>query len=276
MTDDTQTRKDLIAGVFSRAAQIYGQVGPRFFSEFGRRLVDLAAPSEGAVVLDIATGRGAVLFPAAEKVGPGGRVIGIDLSPGMVEATTQEVRRRHISQVEVRLGDAERLEFADSTFDLVLCGFGLFFFPHLDAALAQFHRVLRPGGALAASTWGKDDERLAGLAEVTKAYGTNVKLVSHDLDTAKELDAVLRRAGFGDISIVHEDGEIVYADEEEWWAVGWGLAGRAGRERLAPDVLPRYKTDLLARFRELMGPGEIRIQTEVLYAIARKSTKRNP
>ncbi len=62
------------AGVFSRGAATYDRVGPAFFSHFGRRLVELAQIPSGARVLDIATGRGAVLFPAAEAVGPQGQV----------------------------------------------------------------------------------------------------------------------------------------------------------------------------------------------------------
>ncbi len=92
--------KQGIAGVFSRASSTYDQVGPRFFSYFGRRLVEVAQIPAGSRVLDIATGRGAVLFPAAERVGPQGYVIGIDLAEDMVKQTADEIKRRGSMPIE--------------------------------------------------------------------------------------------------------------------------------------------------------------------------------
>src|SRR5688500_2176491 len=83
----------------------------------GRRLVEGVGVSAGDAVLDVATGRGAVLFPAAERVGPGGSVVGIDLAVGMVERTRAEIERRGVANASVRQMDAERLDFADGSFD---------------------------------------------------------------------------------------------------------------------------------------------------------------
>jgi len=67
-----QNNKEQVVAVFDRAAATYDRVGPRFFSHFGRRLTELAELAPGMRVLDVAAGRGAVLFPAAEKVGAAG------------------------------------------------------------------------------------------------------------------------------------------------------------------------------------------------------------
>ncbi len=79
MSDKKRADKDLIAAIFGRAAPTYDRVGPRFFTYFGSRLVDIAHIPVGAKVLDVASGRGAVLFPAVARVGAAGSVIGIDL-----------------------------------------------------------------------------------------------------------------------------------------------------------------------------------------------------
>ena len=63
----------------------------------------------------------------------------------MVRATNEEAERRGLG-IPVRVMDAEQLDFPDAEFDRVLCGFGVMFFPHLDQALAEFRRVLKPGG----------------------------------------------------------------------------------------------------------------------------------
>ncbi len=79
-THDKQEPKTNIAGLYNRVASLFGQVGPDFFSYAGRHLVERMDIAEGAKVLDVAVGRGANLFPAAEKVGLRGQAIGIDLA----------------------------------------------------------------------------------------------------------------------------------------------------------------------------------------------------
>ncbi len=109
MDRDRQERetKERIAGVFSRAAPTYDQIGPQFFSYFGRRLVELAHIPGGAAVLDVACGRGAALLAAAEQAGRGGRVVGVDIASGMVSRTSAEIKRIGLQNVEVFEMDAE-------------------------------------------------------------------------------------------------------------------------------------------------------------------------
>ncbi len=242
-------KKELIAGVFGRAAPVYDRVGPRFFTHFGRALAKHAALRPGERVLDVATGRGAVLFEAASRVGPKGHCVGIDLSEAMVAETTKELARQHLGNAEVRGMDAEHLEFPDASFDAVLCGFALFFFPRLRRAIAEFHRVLRSGGRLAVSTWGGTDPRWSWVREVLKAYTTPVQLSTKALDTPTDLEGALRGAGFGKVQVLEEDAEFVYADEEEWWATQWSHGSRASLERLDPKTLERFKQDVFNRMR---------------------------
>ncbi|MFJ2805924.1 hypothetical protein [Kitasatospora sp. NPDC087271] len=69
--------------LFNRAAKVYGQSGVEFLRSVGRRLVEFSGISAGASVLDVRSGRGALLFPVAEVVGAGGGVVGIDISLGV-------------------------------------------------------------------------------------------------------------------------------------------------------------------------------------------------
>ena len=85
MNPDAQNKKDTLQGVFTRSASSYEQI--RYFPIFGQWLVDTAQIPEGSTVLDVACGRGAVLFPAAQLVGPNGKVIGIDLAEGMARGS---------------------------------------------------------------------------------------------------------------------------------------------------------------------------------------------
>jgi len=170
-----------IVGVFSRAADAYDRIGPPVFAHFGRWLVERTSPAAGASVLDVATGRGAVLFPAARKVGPTGRAVGLDLSAAMVQETAADIGHSGWRHIEVKRGDAEHLDFPDASFDQVLCGFALWFFPHPEHALREFFRVLKPGGVIGVTAWAQECPvlrwcpRRAGVVLAGNGSGTEPK-----------------------------------------------------------------------------------------------------
>lgn len=270
MEMDDAAKKELIARVFDRTAPTYDRVGPRFFSYFGRRLVDVAALRTGARILDVATGRGAVLLEAAAQVGPKGQVIGIDLSAAMVDQTTRDVARQQIRNAEVRQMDAESLKFSDAEFDAVLCGFALFFFPHVERALSEFCRVLRPGGRLAVTTWGEADPRWAWEDEVRKAHAVPVRLKTKALDKRADLEITIRTCGFRDVQVLEEKIQFTYASEEEWWATQWSHGGRATLDRLDANALQRLKDASFDRLRLQRTSGGYPELFHVLYGVAVK------
>ena len=275
MKDDAAIGTEDAAALFSRRSSDFGREdGLRRFPQFGRRLVETARLSPGMQVLDIATGRGALLFPAAEHVGPTGRVVGIDLAPGMVQATAKDIEQRGLANVEVRQMDAEQLDFPEASFDALVCGFGLMFFPHLAQALAGFRRVLRPGGVLAVSTWAKPDAAFEWERDLWRTYGIAERrpdrLMVQRLEEASELAAVLEAAGFHDIEIRSEVDTPSRADEDEWWALmsGGGLM-RNALESIGAEQAERFRAEAYEHLRSLRGPGGISQRIEALFARAR-------
>jgi ubiquinone/menaquinone biosynthesis C-methylase UbiE len=260
-----RTTRQTVAAIFDRAAATYDQVGPPFFAHFGRRLVELARLTPGERVLDIATGRGAALFPASEAVGPSGRVTGIDLAPAMVAATQAEVTVRGSANITLDPMDAAALAFDDATFDAVLCGFAVFLLPDPFAALQEWQRVLKPGGRLAVSTWinpfGPEFHWFEPLQRTVLPPLTAPACSGAEppvFDTPEGLTALLARAGFTTITVNVETARFVYADEETWWASLWshGIRGwleAVERERGA-EALQRFKDAAFAQLREGRQP----------------------
>jgi len=262
-SSDIVQRKRRLSNIFDGAASTYGHVGPRFFSHFGRRLVEIAQIPGGAKVLDVATGRGALLFPAAESVGPQGTVIGIDLSEMMVLETNKELARKKISRnVEVRQMDAELLQFPDDSFDYVLCGFAIFFFPQLDRAMAEFRRVLIPNGHICVSTFDKlFDKEWTWFDEIVEAYRPSEPGATQEdesdsgsqpvFDTPEGLDAIMSAAGFDNIQVSSEIAEFVYATEEEFWSTLWSHGTRVTLEQIekekGADGLQKFKADVFEK-----------------------------
>ncbi len=277
---DNEEWKQLYQGIFSRSAASYGQVGPAYFQHFGRRLVAFAQIPPGARVLDVACGRGSVLFPVAETIGPAGKVIGVDFSAAMVAETSKEIAARAVPNASVTQMDAEHLQVPDACFDFVLCGFALFFFPQLKQALAEMRRVLVPGGQVAVSTWGRYDQRWEWLDKLIEKYlppapkGAEETQPGPDFGTPAGVEAILAGEGFRCLRAEVQVEEIAYRSEEEWWSVCWSHGGRKPLEdierKAGPGGLERYKAEAFECLQTFRTPDGFPERMEVVLAVGQK------
>ena len=222
-----EERKQRVVETFDAAAETYGRTGPDFFWPFGRRLVELAGVAVGERVLDVACGTGAVAVAARDA---GSDVTAIDLAPGMVE-------RCRAQGIDARVMDAERLELPDGSFDVALCGFGVFFWPDHDRAFAELHRVLRPGGRLAFTTFtDESDPRWAWHEQLRPGPPPDTPFLWRN-----EIERIVRKAGFAEVGFVEEDHEMVFADAGEWLTWKWSHGGRRELAAKSPAELEQYR-----------------------------------
>jgi ubiquinone/menaquinone biosynthesis C-methylase UbiE len=263
MTENAESRKSHARNQFNTIAADY-DVGPGCFGHFGRRLVAEAAIEPGHRVLDIASGRGAVLFPCSEQIAPGGEVIGIDFADEMVRVANEDAARRGIS-ASVRVMDAEHLAFSDSSFDRVLCGFGIMFFPDQARALAEFGRVLKPGGRIALSTW-----RVPQTSELESAM-TEVEMQPMRppgwITEPDVLSKLLATAGFTEISVKVDSHSFRYSDVDQYWRQARGTGMRAALDALTSSDAARLR-DALRRRVNPEGSGEFCSTSTALIAVA--------
>jgi len=280
MVDKERKMKENVAGLFDRVASTYDRVRPRFCSHCGRRLVELAQIPSVADVLDVAAGRGAVLYPAAERVGPHGHVVGIDLSAEMVRETTAEIKVSGLKNATMLQMDAEELDFPNSSFDFVLCGLSIFFFPQLQRALNEFHRVLRPSGRVGVTTFAKDYEGSDWYREILRNYSpqdsqTNEKQKTAEpaLDTPAELEARLSNAGFESIKVAEEGVDFAYKTEEELWSSLWSHGARRDLEQMDLSTLERFKADVFQKVQVFKRSDGIHVpRRRVLTALGVRSS----
>jgi SAM-dependent methyltransferase len=137
---------------------------PAMFGEWAPRVADAGCIEAGARVLDVACGTGVVAREAARRVGPEGKVVGLDANPGMLA-----VAARLAPSLAWQQGDAHELPFESGSFDVVVSQFGLMFFADRVRALREMLRVVAPGGRIAVCVW--------DALENAPAYALEVELL---------------------------------------------------------------------------------------------------
>lgn len=263
-----------IAGVFDRSSETYDAVGVAFFTSFAHQLLADIQLAPGERVLDVGCGRGAVLFPAAERVGEHGSVLGIDLSPAMIERTAQDIKDRGLANVSVAVMDAERPTLTDTTFDVVLAAFVAFFLPDPIAGLRAWHDLLAPGGRIGLTTFGDDDPRWAGVREVFRpfvppAMAWAMANPANPFASTESFDRTLASVGFTGVSSVMRQHQVGYADPEQWINWSWSHGQRLYWELAPEDRQQEVRDGVLAALEPLReADGSLVMVQNVRYTVA--------
>jgi SAM-dependent methyltransferase len=163
--------------------------------------LDAGRVSRDSRVLDLCTGHGVLAAAAALR---GAKVTGLDFAEEVVEAA-----RSIVPSVEFIQGDAQHLAYPANSFDAVLCGYGIMHVPEPDHALAEIHRVLRPGGRVALSVWERP-EPTNGFGLIMKSLRTHGRLdvkIPHgpdffQLGSHEAMTSALQQLGLTDVRVV--------------------------------------------------------------------------
>jgi arsenite methyltransferase len=163
--------------------------------------VALADIAEGETVLDLGSGGGIDVFLAARRTGPSGRVIGVDMTPEMLERAEENAARAGIDHAEFRLGVIEDLPVESATVDLILSNCVINLSPDKAAVFAEAYRVLRPGGRIVVSDI---------VRSVPAPEAIDPERWSSCVDGALLLDdylAAIGSAGFERVEVLRREGE---------------------------------------------------------------------
>jgi ubiquinone/menaquinone biosynthesis C-methylase UbiE len=265
-----------VAAVFDRVADTYENVGVPWFAPIAQGLVDLVAPRPAETAVDVGCGRGAVLFPLARAVGSAGRVVGVDLSPRMIELTGQEAELQGLTTVELRVMDAAALELPPGQADIVTASLVLFFLPDPQVALRSWAALLRPGGRLAVSTFSEQGRALKELDELFLPYLPAQMLDARTSGRAghfgsdEGVERLFTGAGLVDVRTVHGDVEVAFRDLDAW--ITWT---RSHGQRAMWEHVPAQERDGVLRgaqeilHRERGPDGVSRLRQRVRYTLGR-------
>ncbi len=258
------------AATYNAASDFYD--ANSFWDRFGRNTVERLELEPGARVLDVCTGAGASAIPAAEAVGPGGRVLGVDLAEDLLEAARAKAAARGLHNLEFRAGDMLDLGLPDSHFDAVVCVFGIFFVPDMSAAVRELWRMLRPGGKLAITTWAPNlfEPLNTVFWDAIRALRPDLYKGFNPWDRLCEpagLRAMLQSGGVAAADVVVERGTHPIPTAEHAWAVIMGTGYRGTYEQLDAPGRARMREAVLTFYRDT----DVRaLETSVLYALSVK------
>jgi ubiquinone/menaquinone biosynthesis C-methylase UbiE len=255
---------------YDAAAEFFDEPALGFWDRFGRASVDRLELLPGATVLDACAGSGASALPAAERVGPSGKVVAVDLADNLLELARAKADRHGIHHLETRHGDIE--DYPPGAFDAVIIVFGLFFLPDMAAATTALWRLVAPGGQLGVTTWGP---RL--FEPANSEFWDAVDRVRPDLTRSynpwdaltdpEAVGALLARAGAEDARVEAVAGSHTLRSPEDFWTIVQGSGYRATHDAMSVEERHAVRAMCLAA---IADRHITTIETNVIYARATK------
>jgi ubiquinone/menaquinone biosynthesis C-methylase UbiE len=244
-----------------------------FWDHFGEATIARLPLVHGARVLDLCCGAGASALPAARRVGPRGRVVGVDVSERLLNLARARAQREGLTQVQWRCGDATALGEPDHAFDAVVCVFGVFFAADRAQFVREMWRLVRPGGYLAITTWGEHlfepantlfwDAVARRRPELRKSFNP-----WDDIVTVDALRHLFSAAGTSEPEITLVERQQPLRGDDPFWSIALGSGYRATLELLTPDERAQVRADVAAAVR---ASAVTSVTTNALVASARRA-----
>ncbi|TVR15670.1 MAG: methyltransferase domain-containing protein [Planctomycetota bacterium] len=188
----------------------------------------IAGLQTGEIVLDLGSGGGIDCFLAAEKVGPSGQVIGVDMTPDMISRARANAAKLGLEQVQFRLGEIEHLPAADSSVDVVISNCVINLSPDKGQVYAEVFRILKPGGRFCVS----DVLARETLSDEVRSDVALRSCCVGGAETPEVVEQLLREAGFTEIVFTAKEQSADYIKE-------WDASSDATALVLSYDIMAR-------------------------------------
>jgi ubiquinone/menaquinone biosynthesis C-methylase UbiE len=257
---------------FNSAADYFDRPALSFWNRFGQHTIDLAHLQPGMRVLDVCCGTGASAIPAAIEVGANGSVLGVDLAESLLELARDKSQHQGLSNIEFHRADFSNLDLPSESFDAIVCVFGIFFLPDMEAAVAELWRMLRPGGTLAITSWGarvfEPANRIFWSAIESERPDLYKQFTPWDrIGEPASLQTLLESSGASDVRVFAEVDSHHLTTPDDWWTMLMGGGTRGTIDRLDVAAQARIRAINV----EFLEANHIQaLDSDVLYAIAHK------
>lgn len=216
---------------YDEASRDYEDAARDYWQYISLRTVDRLSLAAGERVLDVPCGSGASVVAAAERVSPGGEVVGIDYAEQMVAITREKTGAAGLANVQLSVDDMTTLDHARlAPFDAVVCSLGIFFADDMPALLRSLFGLLRPGGRIGVAVFGElafDPMRQVFVETVAEvAPGVEVLQPWRRTEDVSVLRSVFEDAAIPDVDITTEDDRLPLHSPDDWWRIIMGSGFR--------------------------------------------------
>jgi len=234
--------------------------------ESTRAMIRAGGIERGMQILDLASGPGNPALQLAAAVAPDGLVTATDVSADMVASAEENARRAGLANMRFRQVDAQAIPFEPASFDVVTCRFGIMYFPDVDRALREVHRVCRPGGRVVFVSWGHEAQPYFASTHGVVAKHMRVPLSPGAPNTFAfarpgSLGEALARAGFDQIQEQALTIEMVWPGPpaELWQFFQEVTASFAEMKRNLPDDWDRISGEAEAALSAYARDGGVHL-----------------
>lgn len=238
-------------------------------------LVEYARPETGMRVVDLASGTGEPGISLAQRIGPEGSLTAVDQSSDLLDIAAERARNKQLTNFTIHQADAHNLPFANRSFDLASCRFGVMFFSDVARALAELRRVLKPGARACFAAWGSIEQPY---------WQTTMKIVHQHVggpllppgalgpfrfSAPGSLSEVLRAAGFQEVEESTRNLPWTWpgtAEEVFEYSCAVSAPFRPMLERTSPEAWPKIQAEAKVAIERYRAGDEIRFAADVVLA----------
>ena len=256
VTDDRQR----VAADFDVRSAGYSK--SQWHRSYAEGLIEHSPIRLGDRVLDAGVGTGFAAIAAAARVGPSGRVVGVDVSAGMLQQAQVAIKATGVENIELLQADACDLpDLPAESFDAVVCSAALLYMP-VQRALTEWRRLLKPGGAIGFSTMRAGFPQAGQLfRDCAAEFGVQLADPSAPLGTEASAAAALQRCGFEEIAVVAD--RVVLSDVD--FSCAWESNLRSAAHGEVRNLAPARIEALQRRFEHALDD---RRQSDASFAVA--------
>lgn len=264
---DNAQFKQQTASTFDDVAGDYDH--NRFFAISAKQLAQHLPARDNLQVLDISTGTGAVAIAVAKQA-PQAHITAIDLSAGMLAQAKNNAALNQIQNITFEQGDTDALPYLAGTFDVVTCGYALFFYPEMEKSYQAISRLIKPGGSFIFSSFTETaftPYAALFLARISRDYGIEIPDgVSDRLKTETQINALADTCAHQSVKIEH--CPIRYPiTVNDWWALLNNAGYRGFLNQLSPEQLKTFKQDHLCEIKALSDNNTLTLNADSWFGI---------
>lgn len=260
----TKDVKEIIEHTFDDVAKKYDI--NEYFLITAQKMVKALEYKDNLNILDLSCGTGNIAILLAKKFQTS-KIIGVDLSASMIEVAQNKAKEEKLTNISFEKADVDKLRFEENSFDIITCGFGLFFYPSMTTSLKNFMKLLKEDSTFVFSSFTKDAFTPYSdifISTLEKDYGLEYpKGGANFLETSEQIKELISSAGNYKYETVQND-ILKRITANQWWDT-LNSAGYKGMiNQLNEEQLEKFKKEHLDDISKLGKDGLITLSTNTL------------